>query len=86
MKLTDHMTEDEYPDLADWPTAPKTIEAIREMATMHTARMIDGVLVDAFTAQVIVRVYDAITPEHQAQLMTFPIDRIGHLCWKAVTR
>lgn len=78
------MTLDDYPELADWPTAPKTIEAIRAIAENHACRLIDGVLVDAWTARVISVVYEAISPQHQEHLMSLPIDKIGHVAWKLV--
>jgi hypothetical protein len=80
----DHMSVDEYPELASWPTADKTIEAIRAIHVDHSAKVIDGVLVDAATAKAICMVYDALDDAHRAKLMALSIERIGHLAWRVV--
>ena len=78
------MTEDEYPELANWPTAPKTIEAIRAIKDNGAACVIDGVLVDSFTASAIVAVYDACDDEKRRIMFDLPIEKIGHLAWRIV--
>jgi len=76
--------EDDYPDLADWPTADKSIEAIRDIAERHASKVIDGVFVDASTAHAIVLVHDALNDENRERLMGFPIERIGSIAWRLV--
>jgi hypothetical protein len=80
----DEMTEDEYPELADWPSAPKTYEAIEAIVNDHACKMIDGVLVDAWTASAIVTVYKACNEQQRIILMSLPIARMGHTAWKIV--
>jgi hypothetical protein len=78
------MDHDDF-GLGDWPTAPKTIEAIRAIRDNHEAKVIDGVLVDANTANAIVTVHDAISPENQKRMLQCSIVRMSNIAWKAVT-
>lgn len=71
--------------LADWPTADKTIEALRAIVTDHSAKVIDGVFVDAWTAKAIVTVYDALGEDNRAKFMGMDIARMGHTAWKLVS-
>lgn len=75
-----------WDDLADWPTAEKTIESIRAIATDRACRVIDGVMVDMQTANLIVQVYDKCTPENRERLMALSIEKIGEVVWKCVKR
>jgi hypothetical protein len=70
--------------LADWPTADKTIEALRAIVNDHAAKVIDGVLIDAWTAKAIVTVYDACDDEKRAIYMGLPIAKMGTMAWKLV--
>lgn len=79
-------SEDGFDDLADWPTAEKTIDAIRDIVTSHSSKMIDGVLVDAQTANVIVQVYDALNDENKVKFAAMPIERMGDAAWRLVSK
>lgn len=77
--------EDQHPDLSDWPTADKTIEAIQAIATEQSARVIDGVLVDYWSAQAIVTVYNACrTDEQREALMRLDMANMGTFAWSCV--
>jgi hypothetical protein len=73
-------------DLRDWPTAPKTIEAIRAIVDNHACRVIDGVMVDAMSAQAIIAVYDALSEANRATFVAMPITRMGTVAWKLISK
>jgi hypothetical protein len=83
--MSDHTSEDDYPDMDGWPTAPKTIEAIRDIADHASAKMIDGVLMDVWTAKAITTVYDACeTDEQRTKLMELDVVALGRFAWRCV--
>lgn len=60
------------------------IEALRKIVAEHQAATIDGLLVDAFTAGMLVTVYDALSPENQAKFDKPRLDKLVAIGWKAV--
>ena len=53
-----------------------------DVVTSHTAREIDGVLLDAQTANLIVNVYEKLTEDQRAKLDALSLERVAALCWK----
>lgn len=70
----------------DWPSVEKSIDAIRQIVTDHSAKKIDGVFVDATTANAIITVYDALNDENKAKFAALPIDRMGDAAWKLLSK
>ena len=64
-------------------TSPHFAHAV-DVVTSHTAREIDGVLLDAQTANLIVNVYEKITEAQRAKLDALSLERVAALCWKLV--
>jgi hypothetical protein len=60
------------------------IETCRFIRGRHAARTIDGVFVDALTAQAIVLVYDALSEAKKAHYLTLDIGHMGRIAWKLV--
>lgn len=50
-----------------------------EVLDTRTAKKVDGVLLDLQTAQLIVRLNRALSPESREKLKRFPIQRAGEL-------
>lgn len=65
-------------------------EIARRIVERHQYEEIDGVLIDAMTAQAIVAVSNALTegpaanPERLAQFDAWPIEKAARLAWKVV--
>lgn len=60
------------------------IEKLRAILDGHTAAKIDGYLVDAFTASMLVQVYGALKPENQERFETLPLMALVEFGWKQV--
>jgi hypothetical protein len=60
------------------------IDTIRQIVREHQAQEIDGVLVDATTANCIVNVHDALNDENKAKLEAMSIVRMAEVCWELV--
>lgn len=54
------------------------------IAERHQYEEIDGVLIDATTAQAIVATYKACNEEQAAKLDSLPIARVAAFAWKVV--
>jgi len=60
---------------------PRVIELLREVVRGH-ARKIDGVLVDATTANAILTVHSALKPATRGKLAAMRIDRMAQVAWR----
>lgn len=69
------------------------IEKLRAILAGHQAAKIDGYLMDAFTASMLVQVYDALDrpgglferkPESREMFDTLPLTRLVDFGWKQV--
>jgi hypothetical protein len=69
------------------------IEQFRAILDGHTAAKVEGYLVDAFTASMLVQVYDALDregglferkPEMRERFETLPLMRLVEFGWKQV--
>lgn len=63
-------------------TARSRIGAVRAIVRDHTAARIDGYLVDAVTAGLLVAVYDAISPAHRERFGQVPLEKLVELGWR----
>jgi hypothetical protein len=79
------------PDAADLETVPddattggsNIIAMLRDAKAGHT-RKIDGVIVDATTANAILTVYDAATPKTQVKIASLPIAIMASFAWRVL--
>jgi hypothetical protein len=63
------------------------IEMCRKIVANHAAKMIDGVLVDAQSANAIITVYDALGARNQAKYGAMTnVVRMGELAWELIAR
>jgi hypothetical protein len=60
------------------------VVAAREVMEFKSARVVKGVLLDLQTAQVIVKVADALSPERAKILAGMPLTAAANICWKLV--
>ncbi len=58
--------------------------AVRGIVREHTAREVEGVLVDVQTANAIVTLYDALNAENQEYLESLSMERMGVIAWRLV--
>lgn len=78
----DHLSQDERDDLARTvratpkPEGETTIDKVRNIVKSHTASRVGGLYVDAFTAQMVIQVYDQLKPENQAKFAELPIRKM----------
>lgn len=66
-------------------TARSRIAALRAIVREHRAARIDGYIVDAQTAGMLVAVYDALSPENRERFGKPELSRLVSLGWKVVT-
>jgi len=60
------------------------IRGLRTIVRDHQAGKIDGYLVDAFTASMLVTVYDALSPANRAKFGDIELLRLVDFGWKQV--
>ena len=65
-------------------TARSRIGALRAIVRDHSAARIDGYVVDAFTAQMLVKVYEALSPKNREKFGKPRLDKLVDLGWKSV--
>lgn len=61
-----------------------TIEKCRWIKENHSARTIDGVLVDATTANAIMTVYDALNDQNKEKMASLSITKMAKVAWHFV--
>lgn len=61
------------------------IAALREIVRLHSAKRIDGYLVDAFTAGALVAIYDALSPAARERFGEPSLPRLVDFTWKNVS-
>jgi hypothetical protein len=62
------------------------IEAARQVVEEGQYTKVDGVLLDHFTASMLVQVHDALSPENQAKFGAMSLVRAVDVGWKVVQR
>ena len=65
-------------------TPEERIEAFRKIVSEWGATRMEGVLVDAFSASMVVQVYDKLTPENRVKFMSRPAKQVVLMGWKVV--
>lgn len=65
-------------------TSRTRIAAVRAIVRQHSAKRIDGYIVDAITAGMLVAVYDALSPKNREGFGKVPLARLVDIGWKAV--
>lgn len=77
------MTKREYQSaVASRPMGADGLAKIRAIVKDHQFGKVNETACDAFTAGAIIAVYDALKPENQAKLLTFPVWRVQSVCLK----
>jgi len=66
--------------------ALSTIDKVRQVAEEHQCNRVNGVLLDALTANVILRVYDALNERNKAKLAAMPIRRMAEVALSVAAR
>jgi hypothetical protein len=59
--------------------------ALRKIVSEHQAAEIEGVLVDATSASMLVQVLDNLNPINKAKFLALDIGRMAHLGWRLVS-
>lgn len=60
-------------------------KTLRKIVAEHQATKIDGVLVDAFTASMLVQVLDNLSEKNQKKFLGMPIAEMADLGWRLVS-
>lgn len=61
------------------------IKKVREVIKNHQAQEIDGMLLDAQTAQIIDKVYRELSPETQVKANKMELSQVARICWGLTT-
>lgn len=61
------------------------IDAAYDVLEHHSARKVDGVLLDATTAKAIVTVHKALSPTNRRRFEGMDIERAARIAWKLVS-
>lgn len=60
------------------------IDRLRKIVAEHQATRTEGVFMDATTANMLVRVHDALNEENRAKFLALPIRKMVAVGWKLV--
>jgi hypothetical protein len=60
------------------------IETLKTIVADHQCAKVEGVLVDATTANVVVQVFDALNETNKAKFAALPVAKMANLAWKFV--
>jgi hypothetical protein len=58
---------------------------LRDIVSQHQYQFINGVLVDAQSANAILTVYDHLSPALQVKYLEYPVDRMAAIAWQLVS-
>lgn len=62
------------------------IEVARQIAQSHQHAEVDGMILDATTANGLVKLFDSLSPENQARFAAMPLEQAVDTMWKVVNR
>ena len=62
----------------------KKINQFKEIVRTHSAKEIEGVLVDVQTANAIVTVYEALGAENKKKFINSSVHKMAHTAWKLI--
>lgn len=65
-------------------TARTRIAALRKIVKEHSATRVEGYVVDAFTASMLVKVYDALSAANKEKFGKIALPKLVDLGWKVV--
>lgn len=68
------------------PNDSETIKKVRDIVREHQYAKIDGVIVDAFTAQTILQVFDNLNDKNQKRMAQMPIRQMASIAMKVAAR
>ena len=57
---------------------------LRRIVKEHQAEMIDDVMVDAFTASMLVQIIDALNEKNRKRFLNMPIVRMANMGWELI--
>jgi len=59
-------------------------QKLRQIVANHQAELIEGILIDASTAHMLVKVLDALNQNNKARFLSLPIVTMAKVGWKLV--
>lgn len=62
------------------------IEKLRSIVEDHQASRVEGLYVDAFTASMLVQVYDALNEQNRETFVKLPLRKMVAVGWKLVRK
>ena len=62
------------------------IDVAKRIVKNRQSEKVDGVLLDMLTANLIVQVYDAVSPKNKRGMMKLPIKKMADVVWKLAGR
>ena len=64
------------------PVGEKGLELIRKICKDHQAEKINGVLIDASSACLIVKIAEKLNPANRKKFLSLDANSMGHIAWK----
>ena len=62
----------------------KKLETLKTIVADHQCAEVEGVLVDATTANLLVKVYEGLNETNKAKFAALPVAKMADLAWKLV--
>ena len=62
------------------------IDKVKEIASKKSAKKIDGVMVDSFTASAISQIYDKVNDANKKKMEKLPITKLADLAFKMMSK
>lgn len=64
----------------------EVIEAIRALSDSHSYGIVNGVAIDAYSASVVVAIYDAVNEANKQKLSAMPVKRMVDVAYSTLNR
>lgn len=72
-------------ELPKLPRNTPRIDRLRWIVYHHQCARTEGKMIDAFTANMLVKVHDALKPDNQAKFLSMPLARMIDVGWSLVS-
>jgi len=63
-----------------------TVDKLRKIVRKKQANRVDGVLIDLYSASLVVQVYDALNDSNKSKLAALPVRKMVNICFEVAAK
>jgi hypothetical protein len=68
------------------PVGEDGLETIRKICKDHSAAKVNGMMIDAASACLIIQIADKLNPTNRKKFIGLPIATMGHIAWEMTSK